>query len=204
MATSVCVHNQNGFCKYKDNCRYLHVNELCSNSNCSSKGCKFRHPRPCRYFNAFGACKFGHNCSYQHLTPIRDEIQLIKQEIFSLKTQLDNLAKCLENGLATLQNKEPPVTLQFPNNPHVQSNTNEIDMTSEDHVDIPQVDGASELATGSGYSPFECGTCQQKFADPDDFVIHDSYQFKCHDCHSCFPVRIALDLHRCNTHRRRR
>ena len=118
MATSGCVHNQNGFCKYNNNCRYLHVNELCSNSNRSSKGCKLRHPRPCRYFNAFGACKFGHNCSYQHLTPIRDEIQLIKQEIFSLKTQLDNLAKCLENGLATLQNKEPPVTLQFPNNPH--------------------------------------------------------------------------------------
>ena len=111
--------------------------------------------------------------------------------------------KCLENGFDTLKNKELPVTPQLRNNPHVQSNTNEIDMTSEENVDILQVDGSSELTTGSGYSPFECGTCQQKFADPDDFVIHDSYQFKCHDCHSCFPVRIAPDLHRCNTHRRR-
>ena len=105
MATTVCMHNQLGFCKFKDHCRHLHVNEICIVSDCSNKDCQLRHPRSCRYYSAYGACKFGEHCAYQHYPPIQDEIHLIKQELLCLSTKIDNIVKILGKIAPLLEDK---------------------------------------------------------------------------------------------------
>ena len=80
-----------------------------------------------------------------------------------------------------------------------------MDFSVQDDQDgIQQLDGAIEHPPTPQYFPFECNTCHQEFADPDDFIVHDSYPFKCDVCRSCFPVQIAIDLHKCQNQQNKR
>ena len=63
---SVCKFNQNGFCKFGQSCKIMHINIICSNSNCKKHMRNFRHPRACRYFAQKGHCKRGSACAYSH------------------------------------------------------------------------------------------------------------------------------------------
>ena len=59
LSENVCRFNKHGFCKFRDLCRYKHVDELCARQNCSGVNCSKRHPRLCRFHSRFGFCKFG-------------------------------------------------------------------------------------------------------------------------------------------------
>ena len=75
-------------------------------------------------------------------------------------------------------------------------------MTCDNDDAILQVDGTMEPSVESIAYPFMCDTCHQGFLDPDEFIIHEDFNFKCFKCCSCYPVRIALDLHKCDVLRR--
>ena len=58
MATqNVCSFNKFGYCKFRNNCRKMHVNENCENESCEITTWKLRHPKPCRYFRDLRRCK---------------------------------------------------------------------------------------------------------------------------------------------------
>ena len=60
-----CYHYNMGYCKNKNNCIYLHNNEVCEN-NCIDDNCLKRHRQffkdgqNCYYFSN-NTCKFNHN-----------------------------------------------------------------------------------------------------------------------------------------------
>ena len=90
MATqNVCSFNKYGYCKFRNNCRKMHVDEICENQACEITNCKLRHPRPCRYFRDFRRCKFS-NCKFKH----------VQQEIYN--TTVEKIKKENENILAKL------------------------------------------------------------------------------------------------------
>ena len=84
-AENLCKYFQFGHCKFFDNCRNRHVNELCDNSNCEVINCFKRHPRPCRFYQLYHRCRF-EPCSYLHIkTNEAEEIEKLKN-ILEIKT----------------------------------------------------------------------------------------------------------------------
>ena len=80
MATqSVCSFNKYGYCKFRKNCRKTHVDESCKDQECEIRTCRFRHPKPCRYFQDFRRCKFS-DCKFKHIEDENDAIEMMKNE----------------------------------------------------------------------------------------------------------------------------
>ena len=61
-----CQHNNRGYCKFGDKCRYKHFTKTCTKRVCRSKECAFRHPKPCKNREN---CKFSklNVCIYKHV-----------------------------------------------------------------------------------------------------------------------------------------
>ena len=83
-AEHICRYIQTGYCKFKNLCRYRHIEEVCDVTDCESHECLKRHPRVCRYFQFRGYCKFSDHCAYAHQE--RKEVK----EIEILKRRLDD------------------------------------------------------------------------------------------------------------------
>ena len=81
MATqNVCTWNKYGYCRYRDVCRKLHVNELCVNIAREHLNCKLRHPTTCKYCRKYQRCKFD-PCAFKHEA---NEIQNLQRENLNL------------------------------------------------------------------------------------------------------------------------
>ena len=91
MSQKGCKKNKFGYCSYGDTCRFRHINEVCSDTNCSVFSCELRHPRMCNFFKEFGRCKFTTYCKYDHTKQI------------SIKTNNEKLRK-LEKDIEELIN----------------------------------------------------------------------------------------------------
>ena len=89
-AEHICRYNQTGYCKFKNLCRYRHIDEVCDVTDCENHECLKRHPRVCRYFQFRGYCKFSDHCAYAHQE--RKEVK----EIEILKRRLDDALRCIE------------------------------------------------------------------------------------------------------------
>ena len=62
-----CVHNNYGFCKFGEDCRFGHPSQVCRETSCQTRGCAKRHPRPCKNHFLKKHCKFGQDCKYDHI-----------------------------------------------------------------------------------------------------------------------------------------
>ena len=96
MATqNVCKYNKYGYCRYKDKCRKLHVDEICDNISCDRKECLKRHPKNCKFFRDFNYCKFGEWCKFVHIVQ-ENLIKYSKNENQKILTKLSEIDKELE------------------------------------------------------------------------------------------------------------
>ena len=88
----LCKHHSIGFCKYRDQCRYRHVQEVCVARSCSRLNCFARHPKRCKYFLK-KRCKFGDECFYSHdaLEADSEQTELLKNEINFLNVSVKEL-----------------------------------------------------------------------------------------------------------------
>ena len=100
MATQpVCGFNKFGYCKFRNNCRKLHVNECCESETCEIKECELRHPKPCRYYRDFRRCKFS-NCKFKHVDYENDVIKKIEsdnKDILAKIAAIDETIKLLDH-----------------------------------------------------------------------------------------------------------
>ena len=99
MATqNVCTWNKYGYCRYGEECRKLHVNELCVNIACEHLNCKLRHPATCKYYSKYNRCKFN-PCAFKHE---ENEIQNLKRENLNLLDKLN----AIDRDIKVLNDKE--------------------------------------------------------------------------------------------------
>ena len=63
--TIICNYYDNGYCRFKDKCKFHHFEDVCDKSKCDESCCLKRHPIPCKYFR-LKKCKFGENCLFSH------------------------------------------------------------------------------------------------------------------------------------------
>jgi DNA repair exonuclease SbcCD ATPase subunit len=61
-----CFHNDFGYCKFSENCRFDHPAQVCRERSCQNKTCPKRHPKPCRSYFLMKQCRFGNECKYEH------------------------------------------------------------------------------------------------------------------------------------------
>ena len=80
-----CSHQDTGYCKFKEECKYQHFETKCKKVNCKNEKCAFRHPKPCKY-----AQKCRHlakdKCAYEHAQ--EDETREGTEEILKVKLTL--------------------------------------------------------------------------------------------------------------------
>ena len=61
-----CFHNDFGFCKFGDECRLEHSEQVCRETSCRRKYCSKRHPKACKNYFLKKHCRFGNICRYDH------------------------------------------------------------------------------------------------------------------------------------------
>ena len=96
-AQNVCKFNKYGFCKYKERCIKVHINENCDDNSCDDLNCNSRHPKECRYYRKYQRCKFD-PCKYLHREKNIDEIIKTKKDI-------DLKIKMIDDKLEELDDK---------------------------------------------------------------------------------------------------
>ena len=77
-----CKYNDRGYCRNKQQCKYLHSNIVCEKRTkgevCENNYCSFRHPRKCQFFKIKNGCRFGISCQYVHENNEKDKSEQIK------------------------------------------------------------------------------------------------------------------------------
>ena len=106
-----CYHNNLGYCKFRQNCRYQHYHEVCPTTICKDKKCKFRHPKTCKHGND---CKFYRLkcCLYSHkifnrnkdlndieVIKLEKEVEKLKLEIIKLKNDVFEKEKVIKDNV---------------------------------------------------------------------------------------------------------
>ena len=95
MATPViCSHFMFGYCKYRENCRKQHVKEVCDNSECDIKTCRFRHPRRCKFYKEYRKCKFD-PCAFLHINT-ENNLENLISENNAIKVKLKEVEESLK------------------------------------------------------------------------------------------------------------
>ena len=103
---NVCFYFDNGYCKYKNSCRFIHPEIECNNRKCLRKYCEKRHPKVCRFFKNQHGCKFQDRCSFKHIEYdsgcyICENLKVI---IAKDKDHLDTLMKINQEKDSELEN----------------------------------------------------------------------------------------------------
>ena len=92
MDVKVCKHHQRGYCKFRRECQKHHENEICQVRSCSSKDCRKRHPKLCKYFGQRVFCKYGTGCAYAHVEIVnKSEIHILNEAIKTIRAEIDTL-----------------------------------------------------------------------------------------------------------------
>ena len=86
----ICNYNKFGFCKFGENCRKQHVNEICEEMSCDVRSCVQRHPRECKFYKEYQRCKFGEWCHFAHIHK-ETEMQRITLENENMQRKLSEL-----------------------------------------------------------------------------------------------------------------
>ena len=101
---NICRFNKFGYCKFKTNCKYKHVNVVCDDENCDKSVCEKRHPRNCKYFINSGDCKLGSNCAYAHKDNNKMKMEKLEQKIIELHKIIENKEKIINRLVNDVQN----------------------------------------------------------------------------------------------------
>ena len=94
MESDVCGYSKFGYCKYKSNCKKIHLVQLCEDLDKfkNIKTCKLRHPKGCKKF-AVGQCRFGEECEYHHKDKTKSNEQCIcKDKVYKLEIKIETMA----------------------------------------------------------------------------------------------------------------
>ena len=89
-----CKYNNRGYCRKKQQCKYLHSNTVCEKhikgEVCENNHCSLRHPRKCFFFRMKSGCRFGLSCQYVHENNDKDKSEQSKFQCVACQTILDD------------------------------------------------------------------------------------------------------------------
>ena len=103
-ASPVCKHFQTGYCKFAEKCKRRHEKEICQATHCSSKTCRKRHPKPCKFFTLNQFCKFGNLCCYKHITAESHNTPILLAALQTKVGEMEQMIKSLQSEIVALKN----------------------------------------------------------------------------------------------------
>ena len=210
-----CFHNNIGYCKYKEHCRYQHYTKICSKTICRDLECKFRHPRTCKHGQT---CKFLRRkcCLYKHV-PFenefkKDEYEKLRSELLSLKAEIQNLKRTVEDRQKKLKeitvinaDKERIIAKMTKDNTDLKKDSHEKeDIIKKLHNEINVKDAKIHKMK----LELRCDKCELQTETLTAFLIHlskdhpaeNSKQLKCEKCKfQCTKVK-DLEAHKETKH----
>ena len=104
-----CYHNNTGYCKFGNRCKFQHYYALCPKQVCREISCKFRHPKSCKFAEN---CKFFKKslCVYKHVDKEKDiddhknkEIKDLESEVKRLKSEFEEEIEMLKAEIVNLR-----------------------------------------------------------------------------------------------------
>ena len=111
-----CFYNDNGYCRFKEECKKQHSLHICDIKKCD-KFCQKRHPIKCKYegkckFNAKSICAFSHEVideNYENIDtvikPFEDKISILEEVIVNNKTENDDKVNSLLKDIKDMKNQ---------------------------------------------------------------------------------------------------
>ena len=82
-----------GFCKYVNNCKFIHEKEECSEKSCDIQACsRKRYPVECKFYRIYQRYKFGSFCLDSHKPPCVNQVQLddFEEWIKQVEAKIEN------------------------------------------------------------------------------------------------------------------
>ena len=98
-----CKFYNSGFCRYKDECFFIHPKTICIEEACRDKNCLDRHPKQCRYEDK---CRRRLSCLYKHKEMNHSEYVTLKSSNEHLKKEIQMLKLNLEATKTKLSKQE--------------------------------------------------------------------------------------------------
>ena len=114
---NVCRFYKFGFCKYKDNCRNMHIHEKCDDRSCKIKNCSLRHPRKCSFYRDYKRCKYSEWCQYDHVDnevdSLTNQFEENKRKITELEKHIQNKEQDIENLVKRIEIIQTEIRVEF-------------------------------------------------------------------------------------------
>ena len=191
-----CQHNNRGYCKFGDKCRYRHFTKICTNRICKLKECRFRHPRSCRNREN---CKFFKRnvCLYKHIkqdypekyTRYEEEINKVKVEINRLKELLKYTDTFLTNKIEEIREKNDSKIKELKKE---NQNLKTINESMSVKVNKQKIEDQNKT--------FPCNKCNftfesKIFTDFDNLDNHQSNYIRCEKCAVCYHNEFEYNKH---------
>ena len=92
----MCQYNKFEFCKFWENCRNQHINDICERTSCDIKSCIQRHPKECKFYIDYQRCKY---CSAY--SEVRNKVL----------QEMANICELANNGVNFQEIQSDPLTL---------------------------------------------------------------------------------------------
>ena len=186
----ICVYYKTGFCKFRDHCKNMHIEELCSDSACTGDNCLRRHPKMCRFYAFLGSCKFSDRCSYSHDNQLCKDVVVLRKELTELRQRLLNV----ESELAAVKEQKAYQTQNRPGTVDDKSLQQHQPKFKKQHLQQAQTSSFTQPKAQT-FKPRTCGTCSLTYPTEEDFRRHDALQFCCDICGICFPSKNDVKVH---------
>ena len=192
-----CKHQNRGFCKFKENCKNIHAENICEeflqNEKCERKGCPFRHPKNCFHWqkNKDG-CKWEKTCQYLHIdskkySKIEDNDTVFSCDISNIKVAckqtLDEHIKLSHNAIVfscdQCDHKDTSVQAMTTHKEMLHKKTYSCEYcnfeTEENVILTSHIKSNHELS---------CNLCETKFKTEVSLEMHIKFKHVCLKCKS--------------------
>ena len=194
-----CYHHNRGYCKFGEQCRFPHFEDICPRNICRVKECKKRHPKPCRNGQQ---CKFNkaNNCAFKHeskqpvvieselenkIKRLQEEINILKEQIKEKNHELDEVNLNYSAKIEALEEENRHLRIE---NIVMQKMCAELDESEMFYCDkcefeIEKEDALETLNELYHINP--CKTCNQNFDEEDELRDHiNLHHIKSHESES--------------------
>ena len=172
----LCKFQNTGFCKFRDQCHFRHVQNVCASKTCARGSCDARHPKNCKHFLK-NKCKFGDHCAYQHSTFILRGDQHKVKELEALIVEKDEQIEIL---MARIREFESSAFTQIDGMNDVEIEESEDEETeslsvlsgresefhekdfAEKEEENAEVSPQNDIIHEQNQKPYKCNICQHR------------------------------------------
>ena len=156
----ICKHYDNGYCRFKEDCKFFHPKEVCETDQCDFNVCQKRHPKFCKFFRR-KKCKFVDQCLFKHKNvPMRHREEIGENKEF--KKKLEHLKETIKN--LTKENKQK--------DSEIISKIRETKDLKDENKRLNETINNLDKAKNENETEIFCQICEKKFITKEDLTTH--------------------------------